>query len=149
MTEIFNSEIIPVETELNIWNTELISTDKWDNLFYRGGMCSVDKIRCISPCRSCYESWFDVRYIDFHKNKIADLVLEGFLTNEIIEENKLANRRSLGDRFIYDTVLGCTANYVQVKCKNCDTKHLMVLGITETQPGLYGGQLQGMWRIKE
>jgi hypothetical protein len=151
LDNIFNFEIIPVDRKLEIWNSELYSAGRWDNLFYRGQFLQneLNYIRCIDPCRNCYKSFFNISFLDFNKNELRQLVKDNYLTNEIIKEKGLAQISELGQEFIYDIKIEATANYVQVKCKSCNTKHFLVLGITETQPGLYGGQLHGVWRIKE
>ena len=148
---IFNFVIIPVDKKLEIWNSELYSAGRWDNIFYRGQLSQneIDNIRCIDPCRNCYQSWFNIPLIDFEKNKLKQLVKENYLTNEIIKEKGIAEIEEFGHDFYYKIKLEASANYIQVKCKTCNTKHFLVLGITETQPGLYGGQLHGVWRIKE
>lgn len=149
---IFNFEIVPVDKKLDIWNHELLSNDRWDNLFYRGQFFEkeIDMIRCITPCRNCYHSWFNITYLDFYKNSLQQLVKDNYLTNEIIKEKGIAEISDFGkDAYYYKIKLEASAEYVQVRCKSCNTKHFLVLGITETQPGLYGGQLHGVWRIKE
>lgn len=148
---IFNFEIIPVDKKLEIWNCELYSSERWDHLFYRGEFSQneLNKIRCIDPCRNCYNSWFNISFEEFDKNKLKQLINDKYLSNEQIIESKIAEIVTFGQDYFYKTKLDAPANYVQVKCKSCNTIHFMVLGITETQPGLYGGQLQGVWRIKE
>lgn len=147
----FKFSILPILGKLEIWNTELVSKDRWDNLFYRGQFLDseLEQIRCITPCKNCYLSWFNISFYDFEKNKLSQLVLDGFLTNEQINESGIADISEFDSKFYYKTKIKASANYVQVKCKNCEAKYLLVLGITETQPALYGGQLQGMWRIKK
>lgn len=148
---IFNFEIIPVDSKLEIWNSELNSTGRWDNLFYRGEFSQdvLESIRCITPCRNCYQSWFNISFFDFNKNDLKQLVKDNFLTNEIIKEKGIAEISEFGEEYYYKIKLEGAANYVQVNCKTCNTKHFLVLGIVETQPGLYGGQLHGVWRVKE
>lgn len=148
---IFKFSIIPVLEKLEIWNTELVSKDQWDNLFYRGQLwdSELENIRCITPCRSCYLSWFNISLNEFSNNKIEQLVRDGFITNKLIIEHGLAEISEWDNKYYYQTKIGASANYVQVKCEHCQAKHLLVIGVTETQPVLYGGQLQGMWRIKE
>ena len=148
---IFKFCILPVLEKIEIWNTELISNGQWDNLFYRGQFWGADleQMRCIIPCRNCYLSWFNISFTDFDKNNISQLVTDGLITNKQVSENGISEISELDNKYYYQTKNGSSANYVQVKCENCQTKHLLVLGITETQPGLYGGQLHGMWRVKE
>lgn len=150
-SNIFKFRIIPVSEKLEIWNTELLAAGRWDNLFYRGQFfdSEIDHIRCITPCRNCYLSWFNISFADFSENKVEQLVADGFLTNDIIREKGMAEVATFGDSFYYKTNIEASANYVQVKCEHCGSKHLLILGMTETQPALYGGQLQGIWRIKE
>jgi uncharacterized protein YfkK (UPF0435 family) len=48
--EIFKFSILPVSEKLEIWNTELVSNGRWDNLFYRGQFwdSELNQIRCIT-----------------------------------------------------------------------------------------------------
>lgn len=149
--DLFNFEIIPVTYKLEMGNYEFISVGLWDNLFYQGMFLEKEKhlIHCISPCCNCYHSWFNINFSDFYNNKLYQLVQNNFLTNEIIKEKRIADVSTFGNSFSYKTKIGAPANYVQVKCKSCNTKHLMILGFSEMQPALYRGQLHGVWRIKE
>lgn len=56
---------------------------------------------------------------------------------------------AIGDFVVYKTLLEAEANYVSVFCKRCNTKYLIVLGITETQPTRYVGALLGVWLIRD
>lgn len=150
-SNIFNFSITPILEKIEIWNTELISNGQWDNLFYRGQLWDSDleHIRCIIPCRNCYLSWFNISLSDFDKNKLEQLVADRFITIEQVREHGIAEVSEWDNKYYYQTKIGASANYVQVKCEKCQAKHLIILGIAETQPALYGGQLHGMWRIKE
>ena len=70
------------------------------------------------------------------------------ISNQIINEYRLAKISGGPGRYFYQTNLECSANYVLVKCNKCKTQHLLILGVTETQPTLYGGQLQGIWSVE-
>ena len=150
MQDFFNFTIVPVNKKLTVRNTELVSKKKWDNIFYDGMFLQDElaNIRCIQPCMECFHSWFNIEFKDFSTNKIEDLVNNNYLTHEIINEKSIAFLNEFGNSICYKTVLGCVANYVQVRCTICNSNHLMVMGIDETQPSRYCGQLQGIWRLK-
>jgi hypothetical protein len=147
----FDFEILKIEKKLTIWNVELLSRQPWDNLFYRGEFLTEDiiNIRCITPCPNCFLSWFNICFADFEKNNLSDLVKEKFISKEIIVENQMSEYTLLTDGSLYFTTkLGCKANYSLVICRKCQTKHLLILGLSETQPCLYAGQIHGIWRLR-
>lgn len=74
--DIFNFEIIPVDKRLEILNSELYSTGRWDNLFYRGQFLQneIKNIRCIDPCRNCYQSWLNIPFTTFDKMTLINLL---------------------------------------------------------------------------
>ncbi len=152
MENIFDFEILRVEKKLTVWNVELFSPELWANLFYRGEFLAEDvkHIRCITPCPNCFLSWFHIHFSDFEENNLHDLVKKKFITKEMIAEKKMAECTEMANgNFYFTTKLGCQANYLQVICRKCQSKHLLILGIGETQPCLYAGQIQGIWRLKE
>lgn len=149
MNELFNFQWIPIKSKIEIVHQELFSEKAWDYLFYRGELNQneINQIRCIEPCRACYTSWFDIPLTLFDKYKLSDLISSNFITEEQIVKNNLAQISGIGDFKIYKTRLGFSANYARVFCNNCKTNHLLILGLGETQPGLYAGHLQGVWKI--
>ncbi|MCB9232670.1 MAG: hypothetical protein H6581_13450 [Bacteroidia bacterium] len=148
----FKFTLLTLPKTLSIQFPELACRDTWDHLFYRGEFLSqeIPQIRCITACPQCYLSWFDLPFTTFSNQNLADLVKSGHLTHELIREKGLAEFANTGqNQYYYKTRLGCPANYALVRCDQCQTRHFMVLGLTETQPGLYAGQLHGIWRIKQ
>lgn len=147
---IFNFDYVSIDKPINIGHLELLATNTWDYLFYRGQFFQheIEHIRCIVPCPNCYLSHFNIGFSQFESNKVSDLVKNGFLSESLIKEKKLCIIKKIftGENF-YTTLLDCPANYAAVQCNQCKTKHLIILGLTETQPGLYAGQLHGIWKM--
>lgn len=131
--------------------TEIRSKERWDNLFYQGDFDSEnhDEVRCIVQCPECFKSWFNIGFRDFDGKRVSDLVRSNYLPLENITNYQIAEIAAIGDFVVYKTLLEAEANYVSVFCKRCNTKHLIVLGITETQPTRYAGALQGVWLIRD
>lgn len=151
MQNIFNFEFVKITKPLQFVRTELRSKDRWDNLFYQGDFDSEDhnEVRCIVQCQQCFKSWFNIGFRDFNGNNLSDLIRDGLLSQEDITNYQLAEVLALGDYIIYKTMLEASANYSAVVCNRCNTKHFLVLGITETQPTRYAGALQGVWLIRD
>lgn len=152
MENIFNFDILEVNQPIEIGNVQLIAKNTWDHLFYSGQFFQheIEHIRCITPCPSCYINYFNISFYQFDKNKLSDLVHKKIIPFEVIEEKGIAVvEKIFTGEYFYTTILGCPANYMLVKCNKCQTKHLMILGLTETQPALYAGQLHGIWHVND
>lgn len=142
-------QILQINQKIEILNQELLSANAWENMFYRGQFDhEVDKVKCIEPCRSCYVNWFEIPFNTFDKYRLDNLVNANYLFDEEIEKLKLSIIVKFGGMKMYKTVMNFSANYTAVLCENCQTKHLLIMGLGETQPGLYAGHLQGVWKIK-
>lgn len=149
--DIFNFTLQPIRTRLQEFRPALLAHNRWDFLFYRGELAQheVAQIRCIQPCPTCYLSWFDLPLSTFESQRLYDLVQQGLLDHQQVIEQKLALlSANAPTQPWYITQLGFTACYAQVECGHCHSRHLLVLGLGETQPGLYAGQLHGIWKVQ-
>lgn len=134
-----------------ILNNEKLASNLWDNIFFRGELNeeTAKKIRCIIQCTGCYLNWFELNLTDIEKNSLLSWVGENSHRSSFVENNKLAIYKDHGYGLkSYTTHLGCQANAVWIECNRCKFQFLVIAGITETQPGLYAGQYQGIWKIK-
>jgi len=143
-------EFLMTEDVLEVTDTYQLAKNSFDDVFYTGSMNSsvdIESINFTTQCKSCAEVTFKINFKDFDRSSLEFLVEKNYLSNKIIEEKNLAVVSEFAGSNSYLTFLGATAEYVLVRCKHCTTNHLIVLGLTETQPTLYRAQVQGIWKV--
>jgi hypothetical protein len=147
--DIFNFGFLKVDHKLQFVSTEVLSKSTWENLFFDGDFDSeYSEVRAIVQCPHCFKAWFNIRYEDFEKNSLSDLVGKGYVAVEDVSIYHLAEIKRIGDFTVYKTQIGGAAHYVHVHCKRCLSKHFIVLSITEFQPARYCGAIQGVWLVR-
>ncbi|WP_208746791.1 hypothetical protein [Aquimarina algiphila] len=143
-------DFIQPEKTIKIIKEVFSSKSKFDNVFFKGDfdLADRDTINFRYVCPFCEKSCFKINLRDRLRDDFEKIVENKILLPEDIEENKIVISSKLFKNS-YNMIYGGTPTYSFIKCNNCTSEYLAVIGLDEKQYGLYYGQAQGMWLIKQ